>query len=1465
MKGDKNSVNTFSPTRKSVKQLSSYQSHNMFKFVSDRITSLAEFTQFLSDVVGKSSTALQRAYEKLWQAYPNYNKWVEGSITDFHATFSAPMTFAERRADREKREAAKAAGKPMPRKKTKLSYMAFQLATQVRQKWMFYGETVNESGATVVGMLDARTLTLRNIKKSGKCIGEKIQPGRPIRFFVDFDLKIKDFPENAHEIYPYALGLMDEVLKKQDWAICERRDQGSKISKHLYSEVWLSGVDKMQNVVHHILQLDYQRKRLLGNDILDAACRRIGQACNLPWTSKPGKNNPMIPTSGHTIERYLFHHYGEVQPECTEFPECKFGNELLKYVKSSGGGGGGGRVELSLYKEGPDSFYEGKELMDLTTLSLMRFVYFHQRNGVRIGIYLALSRMWIVEGIDFETAFKHAQEHLVSHGPCNEHSTLQKFDEEFSRAWGYAEDADDPTLASKSRKEIQKMIAKRAKVKQQHLLYQKIYGMTADKQINCRYLSPEDLNLADRLLVKSGTGSGKSTAAREWIKSLPEQLGKSEDDLRVLIISSSRSLCWASLATFGLGFVTYLDPQCRYVNNSGFNRFITSVQSLHHISKGFKPYDAVIIDEIQAGAKDFFNDETNKEPRRNRLTMRLVLSTATRVIGLDACAGDVERDWMKVLGGRQPICLENLHTVESGSRKMILYPQSRRMKSDKFYSAMGKVLRKGKTWNPDQVQIYTAAKKDQSYVLMTKCCLYPSLWWWWKGGAGGNAMLLQEDHHGTPKVWKTILEYAGIQRPALNIDGRYTGGTKKSGRDEKREKRHPALRYSRNPFADLDQQIEGNTTVISNNAWTRGTDVRTKNPTLKHIFVSATYNIPGVDTTQQVVNRFRDRPKEPTTVHCSIKQRPLPKQPKGPPALKQPLDLAGQRAWWSRRRSKTDVFKKILDKILDPELENIFYRQCMRDAAYVQDPEGVTEWTFKKLNYQVTRLDKPGGDDEKEDDTLVMESRGSYQTIDATGVTTNDLPRAVETTKHGTSFATKSGSKAPFTKICKAVLEQHGVDLAENIRDGNYERFRKKHSIATLDPGRITFAAERVIRLACREAYENDKTFPKNQFDRWCERRRDGPGLQRLGFDQSRVLALIHDRLAICAKAQTIPDLQEPLMRLHYEDKVINDRFEAFCGAARQRLVLMQDRKDGLDVSEVTTKALVATRINRKVLRSGGGGLKVLGQQTTFAAVERTVLKQALCKTPQITDEQLAAMQEHVMNYEPLRKAFNIKPNTDPAKGLKDIMMSVYGIKLVKDKGRESDRPIILPDGDLAKILKKDYPEIWQKVQHVAPKKLARAVRRLTHKKGNWSVMSAHPVRGTMPNIYWSLRRRTKETDRVQTVELESMVGKKRKCSAAPTPSRKKPRVAVVKQDLPSFFETKPRRTPKRKIEYADDAPTPPKKRRIANKKGKPVVSVGSSWDMPEAPRNNPFVAKRRYSKPSGLPKENLKQRKLGF
>ena len=152
--------------------------------------------------------------------------------------------------------------------------------------------------------------------------------------------------------------------------------------------------------------------------------------------------------------------------------------------------------------------------------------------------------------------------------------------------------------------------------------------------IDSTYLNYDLLSAKEKcILIKSRTGSGKSTIARA--------LASSFSDARILYLVSSRPLAYAARDSLNISdrlhFVSYLETDKPLHK---IDHLICSIQSQW---RGFRldpqAYDLIICDELSSIIEDMCN-VTNKHPRENQAAFRWFSERCTRWVGLDAHLSD---------------------------------------------------------------------------------------------------------------------------------------------------------------------------------------------------------------------------------------------------------------------------------------------------------------------------------------------------------------------------------------------------------------------------------------------------------------------------------------------------------------------------------------------------------------------------------------------------------------------------------------------------------------------------------------------------------------------------------------------------------------------------------------------------------------------------------------------------------
>ena len=147
------------------------------------------------------------------------------------------------------------------------------------------------------------------------------------------------------------------------------------------------------------------------------------------------------------------------------------------------------------------------------------------------------------------------------------------------------------------------------------------------------YVTESNVTNTKCVLIKSPTGTGKSTVAR--------QIAQRFSHKRILYIVSSRSLAYGARNSLNemtkighsLQFASYLESNTALWEH---NHLVCSIQSLWRAYRLKRVnYDLIICDELTSVIEDMTN-VTNKHPKENQEAFRWFSKNSKRWIGLDA-------------------------------------------------------------------------------------------------------------------------------------------------------------------------------------------------------------------------------------------------------------------------------------------------------------------------------------------------------------------------------------------------------------------------------------------------------------------------------------------------------------------------------------------------------------------------------------------------------------------------------------------------------------------------------------------------------------------------------------------------------------------------------------------------------------------------------------------------------------
>lgn len=156
--------------------------------------------------------------------------------------------------------------------------------------------------------------------------------------------------------------------------------------------------------------------------------------------------------------------------------------------------------------------------------------------------------------------------------------------------------------------------------------------------INKKYIDvsdyEENLKNNDILMIKSGTGSGKSYALRKYLQNLINE----DKDIRILMISYRQSLANEFYNKYSdIGFKHYKKdyPNYKEIGINNVKLLIIQVESLYKLqTKEFQMYDMVILDEINKITEQI-NSGLTKNPYANK-NILYSLFKSKKLIGMDA-------------------------------------------------------------------------------------------------------------------------------------------------------------------------------------------------------------------------------------------------------------------------------------------------------------------------------------------------------------------------------------------------------------------------------------------------------------------------------------------------------------------------------------------------------------------------------------------------------------------------------------------------------------------------------------------------------------------------------------------------------------------------------------------------------------------------------------------------------------
>ena len=183
------------------------------------------------------------------------------------------------------------------------------------------------------------------------------------------------------------------------------------------------------------------------------------------------------------------------------------------------------------------------------------------------------------------------------------------------------------------------------------------------KTISKKYTTVGDISgLTSGVIIKSRTGTGKSTLAFEVCRNLLEE----NPEARILYLVSSRALAWSSVQTFNDKWTEYMFDKesvpfftC-YMQKQGplssCQLLCCSIQSCWRTMVNRSAYDLIVIDEISSCLEDACST-TVKQQRACFEQLKWCLDHCGKVIMMDAHISDLQVSWATTCLGASNVTL----------------------------------------------------------------------------------------------------------------------------------------------------------------------------------------------------------------------------------------------------------------------------------------------------------------------------------------------------------------------------------------------------------------------------------------------------------------------------------------------------------------------------------------------------------------------------------------------------------------------------------------------------------------------------------------------------------------------------------------------------------------------------------------------------------------------------------------
>ena len=213
---------------------------------------------------------------------------------------------------------------------------------------------------------------------------------------------------------------------------------------------------------------------------------------------------------------------------------------------------------------------------------------------------------------------------------------------------------------------------------EEEVLLEEAFGFHTDDmrvvEVKQRYLNPLRFPRAKCLVIKSPTGTGKSTAAKYLLRPYCNK--------RILWIVSNRALAYNSQSTLNKLNYFAFDGRLSFQNYLSTNRplhnckhLVCTVQSLHRTIIQRKAYDCVVIDEISSVLEDMAG-KTCKRVEQNMDQLEWICKNCEQFIAMDAHVMDSCKAFVKGNFTKDEICIIiNKHRGPRRQARLLPKPQ----------------------------------------------------------------------------------------------------------------------------------------------------------------------------------------------------------------------------------------------------------------------------------------------------------------------------------------------------------------------------------------------------------------------------------------------------------------------------------------------------------------------------------------------------------------------------------------------------------------------------------------------------------------------------------------------------------------------------------------------------------------------------------------------------------------------